>query len=255
MKSAFHVIIVVSAFAVIFGCSEKYPEGILTPQQMEEVLVDVHLSEGLMETESSVFTRPADKEAAMRSVLHKHGVTGVEFDSSLAWYGRNLETYVKVYDRVINRLYMQNERIKELIEKEQMQTLTLSGDTVDIWKGGRSFVFSSQISSNILTFNVAVDENFQKRDKFRLGMRFRMLPEDMQVYPRVTLSILDNNNEVRTKSKTIVDEGWVELELESHPEIFFSKVFGSLYLPMHQLNDRQAIYVDSIRLMRIHQPK
>lgn len=255
MKPAFHILWFLLAIGLFFSCSQKQPKGVLLPKQMEDLLIDIHLSEGLMETDNTLFTKPADKEATMRTVLHKHGVTGVQFDSSLSWYGRNLETYVKIYNRVIARLTVENEQIKALIAGEQMQTLTLSGDTVDIWKSARSFVFSPEISSNILTFNIHVDENFRERDKFKLGMRFRIMPEELNVFPRVSLSLLNNDNKVSTMSRIVTDDGWVELELESNKEIYFSKVFGSLYLPLNQMNDNQAIFVDSIRLIRIHQPK
>lgn len=250
MRSLLYIVSLLIICSVI-GCV-RTPEGVIEPDKMEDLLVDIHISEGLMETEYAKYASPAQKEEVMQSVLRKHHVTGAEFDSSLSWYGRNLDQYVKIYNKVIERIRLKDEAVKELIAKEKMQTLTLPGDTVDIWKQERSFLISPEFSNNLLSFRIPVDENFKQNDRFVLEMRFRMMPNDLKIHPRLTLAIQNSNNSINKISKDVFQNGWVSLELKSDTSMYFKNVFGNLYLPPRQLIDNQRIYVDSIRLTRYH---
>ena len=81
-----------------------------------------------------------------------------QFDTTLVWYGHHIETYMKIYDRVVERLKAENEEAKTLLSEENSQTMSQPGDSVDVWKQRRSHIFDSRLSANLLAFDIAPDE-------------------------------------------------------------------------------------------------
>lgn len=57
----------------------------------------------------------------------RHGVTREQFDTTLVWYGHHIETYMKIYDRVVERLKAENEEAKKLLAEENSQTMSQPG--------------------------------------------------------------------------------------------------------------------------------
>ncbi|HIU54186.1 MAG TPA: DUF4296 domain-containing protein [Candidatus Gallibacteroides avistercoris] len=234
----------------LFSCV-KVPDGILDEKQMEDILYEIHLSEGLEDVMIEDYVSRQKKEILKKGVFAKYKITPEQFDSSLMWYGRNLELYVDVYRKVIKRLEDENERVKKMVEADEMQTLSMRGDTVDIWKKGRTYEFMPTSAYNILPFSVATDENFQFMDKFVLGVHVRMMP-DMSEHPRILIALENVDSTFLYKSEPILRNGWTEVELKSDTAVFFRNVFGDIYFPTDRLAPDQRIIVDSIRLMRIH---
>lgn len=229
----------------------RVPEGILDEKQMEDLLYEIHMSEGLSDVMVDDYISRQNKEILKKGVFAKHKITPEQFDSSLMWYGKNLELYVNVYRKVIRRLEDENERVKKAVEADEMQTLSMRGDTIDIWKKERTYEFMSTSAYNVLPFSVTTDENFQFRDKFVLGVHVRMMP-DMQEFPRMLLAVENTDSTFLYKTKPILRNGWTEVELKSDTLVFFRNVFGDIYFPTNRLTPDQRIIVDSIRLIRIH---
>ena len=96
--------------ALLVSCS-KVPDGILSEKEMKAVLIDMQLAEAMISTDSKKYSDDAEKEALYQSVFRKHKIEQAVYDSSLVWYGRNLDVYMQVYDLVLAEL---NERQKAL---------------------------------------------------------------------------------------------------------------------------------------------
>ena len=96
--------------ALLAACS-KVPDGILSEKKMQAVQVDMQLAEAMINLDSKAFSDNARKEALYQSIFRKYDITQAEYDSSLIWYGRHLDIYMKVYDRVLADL---NKRQKAL---------------------------------------------------------------------------------------------------------------------------------------------
>ncbi len=250
MKALFYIgaFFLVLSFAV--SCV-RVPKGILDEKQMENLLYEIHLSEGVTDVMPDEFMSRQKKEILKKGVFAKYGVTPEQFDSSLVWYGKNLELYIDVYRKVVKRLEADNERVKKDVESDKMQTLSMRGDTVDIWKKGRSYEFLPTTAYNVLPFSVNTDENFKFMDKFILGVHVRMMPE-LDELPRLFLALENADNSFLYATKPVLRNGWNEVELKSDTVSFFRSVFGDIYVPTNRLAPDQSIIIDSIRLMRIH---
>ncbi len=244
----------IGVFCIILlsvGSCVRVPDGILDEKQMENLLYEIHMSEGLSDVMVDEYISRQNKEILKKGVFAKYKTTPEQFDTSLMWYGKNLELYVNIYRKVIKRLEAENERVKKTVEADEMQTLSMRGDTVDIWKKERTYEFSPISAYNVLPFSVTTDENFQFRDKFVLGVHVRMMP-DMEESPRILLAVENADSTFLYQTKPILRNGWTEVELKSDSVVFFRNVFGDIYFPTNRLAPDQSIIVDSIRLIRIH---
>lgn len=89
--------------ALLAGCDRR-PEGVLSDREMAGLLADIHLSEAYISGNSEQFVTDSARKALRQSILAAHGVTQAQLDSSLAWYGRHIDLYEKLYDRVADNL-------------------------------------------------------------------------------------------------------------------------------------------------------
>lgn len=94
----YNVVLLLATWLV--ACS-KVPDDILSEKKMQAVQVDMQLAEAMINLDSKAFSDNARKEALYQSIFRKYDITQAEYDSSLIWYGRHLDIYMKVYDRVL----------------------------------------------------------------------------------------------------------------------------------------------------------
>jgi hypothetical protein len=91
-----------------FACSkQKIPEGILSEDKLVDVLIDIHLAEGLV----SSFPIHSDSSRVLypyfeNEVFLKHDVTDSVFKKSLEYYMLDIKTMDRIYARTIDSLHV-----------------------------------------------------------------------------------------------------------------------------------------------------
>ncbi len=89
---------------ITVSCDTR-PDGVLSEGEMADVLADLALVESLSDNQLATYGRSDSVAKVYRqSIMAKHGVTEAEFDSTLNWYGHNLEDYAKLYASVDKRI-------------------------------------------------------------------------------------------------------------------------------------------------------
>ncbi|MCL6260361.1 DUF4296 domain-containing protein [Aquiflexum sp. TKW24L] len=95
-------------FFVGFACSkQEVPEGILSEDKMVEVLIDIHLAEGLV----SSFPIHYDSARVLYPYLEsevflKHHIPDSVFRKSLEYYMLDIKTMDRLYARTIDSLHV-----------------------------------------------------------------------------------------------------------------------------------------------------
>ncbi|HRO42769.1 MAG TPA: DUF4296 domain-containing protein [Flavipsychrobacter sp.] len=95
-----------SLFILLFSCRQKETAHI-APQQMQQILFDIHLAESYSTALHSDSTkrnteRNLDSLAVFyRSVFQHHNITQQQFEESLDWYKQNPEDLDSIYARLI----------------------------------------------------------------------------------------------------------------------------------------------------------
>ncbi|MCH5328821.1 MAG: DUF4296 domain-containing protein [Coprobacter sp.] len=229
----------------------RTPGGVLSAKQMEDLLVDIHKSEALVENGTVKFTTADKKEALRESIFRKHHIDKAQFDTSLMWYGRNLDKYILIYDRVILRLKEQEAQVSGLVTDDNTQTVTTRpGDSVNIWQRENAFIFEPRAGRQTFTFEFNTDENFREQDIFVLKFRFGMLPgREVTDYPKAILALKQSNDSIRYTAADIRQDGTATLMLTSDKGTKAVKIFGNIMVPASL--GYTALYADSLSLMRI----
>ena len=89
---------------------------------MIDILVDIHLSDGVLNTESFSYedmrTRP---ENYYKNILDKHQINRIDFDSALIQYTQDRIYFLAMYDKVIESLREKESYIKAEHDSEKKQ--------------------------------------------------------------------------------------------------------------------------------------
>lgn len=245
MKNLVYLII---ALFVLAACSHD-PDYVIGEKDMVDLLVDVHKAEAVIESNYNQYSSKADKKKLREAVFLKHGITQEQFDTNLVWYGHHIEDYMKIYEQVVERLKAENEEAKKLLAEDNSQTMSQPGDSVDVWKQRRAHVFDTRQASNLLTFDIAPDENFRTRDYFELRFKVLLLPK-LAVKPQVYLAARHINHDIVYNQLDIDREGWYSLPLQTDSAMALSRINGYIVLPMQPVSG--TMYVDSLTLIRRH---
>ena len=117
-----YVSIIIVLFLVFSACNtnrqekqNKIPENIISSEQMNKILVDVHLAEAALK-----YKRAKGKKFKLYSnqyfehVFKKHNISKKQFDESLEYYYQHEKQLDKIYVNVLNEL----KKIKEDADKK-----------------------------------------------------------------------------------------------------------------------------------------
>lgn len=238
--------VVLLTAALVVSCS-KVPDGILSEKEMKAVLIDMQLAEAMISTDYKKYSDDAEKEVLYQSVFRKHNIEQAVYDSSLVWYGRNLDVYMQVYDLVLAEL---NERQKALGDVQASAAPVSKQDSVDIWPRLTYLIFEPRAVFNGITVDIKPETNYPSGSTFVLGMRVWGLNDAMKGRPVIRLSANQGDTTIVVNEK-ILHDGYHETVLRTIPTKQVRSVFGSIRL--EGKGDSASyfkIYVDSLNLMR-----
>lgn len=97
---------------LIFSCApeqelsdEKIPETIIQPDSMVSIIVDMQLAESVLR-EYRRIGKYEDSLAIVtfEKVFIRHNINKEKYEESITFYKQNLNTYEKIYEKVITRL-------------------------------------------------------------------------------------------------------------------------------------------------------
>ena len=209
------------ATTLLAACS-KVPDGILSEKKMQGVLTDMLLAEAMVNVDYNTYKSDTMKLALYESVFRKHDITQAVYDSSLVWYGRNLDIYMEVYNRVLADL---NKRINNLGDVQADAAPVSNRDSVDIWPRRSYLVLSPTSVFNGVTFDIRPETNYSSGSSFVLGMRVWGLNNKMAYKPEVRLSA-DQGDTTLTVNSKITKDGYHETILKTIPTKKVKRVFG-----------------------------
>jgi hypothetical protein len=97
----------------LIACQRDKPgKDILPPEALVPVLVDIHLLNSIQSSHAfRTIARDADSIDTHGYIFDKHGVTSIEFDSSIAWYSRHPDLFTEIYDEVVMQLTLISDSI------------------------------------------------------------------------------------------------------------------------------------------------
>ena len=211
---------------MVCSCTDR-PKEALSEDKMVDLLTDIQLAEGYYNT---VGPGKANRDAIINSILKKHGVSQAQLDSTVAYYGRNIDDYYKLYGKV-------EKRIRNL---SYNATADESVETDDIWPYSRFASLLSNQNSNGISFSFPAD-NIESGNL--LEWKFR-LPNQESV--EASLGVEYTNGLVSIAKKNLSGNRSISIELQTDTAFNPKRVFGVM-----QADDyARPLWVDSIKLVK-----
>ena len=234
--------ILTTALSIATVSCDKTPDYVIKSDDMVDLLVDIHKGESVVELNRAKYPNDSTRKMMKHSRFLRHGVTQEQFDTSLVWYGHNIEKYIEVYDKVIEELEGEIKLADVSTDGSRVQ-MAVVGDSVDAWGDVRFRQFAYGEPSDILKFNMRRDENWEKGDVYtwRFFVRKRISPMTW------TLAADYNDGSTDYLSGSVNSEGWQEVSFTTDSAKITSNLYGTIML---QPNLLESAYVDSIMLIR-----
>lgn len=235
--------------AVSAACS-RYPSDVMHPEELASLMADIHMSEAFVEQSPADFQGDSAKMALKQSVYRLHGVTSEQVDSTMAWYGRHMEIYIKVYEQVVDTLRARQHSAQSLVAASTGAKVVplgeAKGDTVEIWPGHPVYELSERLGLQYMAVNMEPGADWEPGDNFEL--RFRLSRPVSPVGVAFGADYADGSHSL--VSRTLIKEGMNSLTLrldpEKKPTALYVSAGGAPFIQGHEL------VIDSISLLRIH---
>lgn len=254
MKRSRYYIVLPLAILLLAACKPTVPSQVIQPDDMEEVLYDYYLSNGMAITpgeEGGNYTR----EYYHRLALKKHGYTQADFDTSMVWYYNHLEDLFRIYERVQHRLgedaLAQGTSIREL---QQFTTYSHSSDTTDVWEGKRFLLLYPQAPFHVYQFRQRADSSYHAGDSFLMAFGTTFLVQSGMRNAQVYLSLAYDNDTIITREYGVPPSGKGVVRI---PEVDhrLKELRGFIILnrrdDKHVETDECMLFLDRIHFLRI----
>lgn len=240
----------------ITSCGPQ-PRGVLSQKKMQSVMSDVMLAEQVINMDNVTFYNDSTKKMLYKSVFDKHHITEAVYDSSLIWYGKNLDIYMKLYDRVIADYQRRMDKLIPLVQQSDEQerkarVQNRSVDTLNIWQDNpSSIVFNSHNLVNGMVFNIAPSGGYPMNSTFVFKMKSIGIKGDRT--PIVRMSVVQQDT-TQVVDGTINSDGSRNFMLAARPDKgLVLKVTGFILMSKGSATDYRS-YVNDIQLLRIIHP-
>jgi hypothetical protein len=170
------------------SCRSARKKYILSKKKFVDVLVDIHLADGIAEkNQERNFTFLLDSATLYNSVFQKHKVTRAQFDSTMHYYSTKPADFTKLYNKVINRIKIMNEALKK------PEKIELTGKEELIWKD--SLVHSLPEMGR--TDRIEIIVPVKGPGEYIVSAKIKIYKDDASTNPRMVLYYYYDNNTSR----------------------------------------------------------
>ena len=234
------------------ACNVRRPGMVLSNSQMADVLYDYHMAKSMIR-ENGVGNDEM-KQAYMEYVYQKHNITEEVFDSSLAWYSRNPDAMMSVYDQIFKRMDKVNTDIKDRIaERDNQMSASISGDSVNLWTEPPMQRMSGRPFENLLSFKLTADNYYEYDDTLHWSMNYHFMngAPDASRPTVMMLQIWYDRDSMISTQRTVLQDGMQTLTLQNDSLGVIKTVQGFVYYP-RQEDSTRFLLLDNISLIRRH---
>lgn len=268
-----HISLLLLIALTLLAC-DKTPRGVLSMNDMADLIVDLQLADAYMESHSADFESDSSKLVLKQSIFRKHGITTQEYDSSLVWYAHNMEDYTKAYDKAVGKLKHRYDKLdksgkggideaSEVFAADSHGEPTHEatparatrrpgirklnpddkGDTIDLWQGRRNYLLTQGDRRGFITFDIQPDAAKQSGDRYQLAYRLTRGNNEFKVCLAVDYSDGATSQIFRGTNS----DGWVTVDVQSDTTRRVSRVYGYV---SYDIKPGHVAVVDSLMLVR-----
>ncbi len=233
--------IFISVAIIFFSCSQR-PEHVLSEDKMVDVMTDIHKSEAYWNSRPGQVILDSAKKVMRQSILLKHNVTQAQFDSTLAWYGRNIDEYTETYDKIIKNLQSQLIASQQRAKDSGEDGSSVFGGE-NMWGKSPLQIIKYGSDRDNISFIKNVAGDIDKGDRILWECRVTNSNSLMYMY----LATMYDSGEVTFVNKTITNDGKHQLTLQTDSQLNIKEI----YCYIRSVPKKgEVVYVDSIMLIK-----
>lgn len=223
-----YFLMLLSLLLISVACNKR-PKGVLDDNEMVTLLADIVTAESYLQTRTQMVS-DEERDAAMKYILDKHKLTKAEFDSTINWYGRNIDLYSELYIKV-------DKELAKRASKSGAESIDSTNED-DLWPYSRHYIFLPTSGSNNLSFNFE-PEKWEQGSKLEWGFRTKF-----NAAGEMMLGVKYANGESRYVSRSLGGDSKVSISLQTDSAKNVKHIFGYLLIN----DDRRFITLDSIMM-------
>ena len=254
-----HIIVFMASVLCIVSCKPGVPKEVIQPDDMEDILYDYYVSQGIASMPwPQSGSEDYKRDMYFNSVLNKYGVTRAEFDSSLVYYYTRADRFVEIYKSVQER--MSEEALNLGATEGEVERFTamqsLSGDTASIWEGMKSARLMPQAPYNKMQFVQKADTSFRKGDSFMLSFKSDFLYQGGNKDALLYLAVKYTNDSIVAQATHFSVSGINQLRINP-VDLMPKEIMGYFYLGQgyEKSSDLRLLSISDIQLIRFHKKK
>lgn len=254
-----HIIVFMASVLCIVSCKPGVPKEVIQPDDMEDILYDYYVSQGIASMPGPQSgSEDYKRDMYFNSVLNKYGVTRAEFDSSLVYYYTRADRFVEIYKSVQER--MSDEALNLGATEGEVERFTamqsLSGDTASIWEGMKSARLMPQAPYNKMQFVQKADTSFRKGDSFMLSFKSDFLYQGGNKDALLYLAVKYTNDSIVAQATHFSVSGINQLRINP-VDLMPKEIMGYFYLGQgyEKSSDLRLLSISDIQLIRFHKKK
>lgn len=220
------------ASSVILGCNRKPPH-VIDENEMVSLLADMQIAEAYASANINGSKRSEERNILGKQVLESHHVTQEDVDSTLAWYGRNLDDYSRLFENVDKEINRRREEIASADPGLKTE------ETTEYWRLPPHAIITDMADKRGWIFSYD-DLSIEKGEKIIWSF---FLPENTDF--KGTLGVIYDDGGIEVNSNSFGGTHHLEMKLQTDTAKRVVRLFGSM------LASEKAsfpVVVDSIRL-------
>ncbi|MDO4190345.1 MAG: DUF4296 domain-containing protein [Bacteroidales bacterium] len=189
-KIAKHLVLLLAIF-LLTACQTWRPFNVIKPSVMEDLLYDIHMTEGTIATLYPNMRRE-DQRASYDALFEKYHVTRSQFEKSLAWYSAHPDEFGKIYDNLDVRFTQLVDDVKNYRFHDEMSHL-LALDTlskVNIYAFPKHQRIEHTPSDSIVSFCVDQSLLFAPTDKYVWRFYYQAMPIDTASFDSLPSTVM-----------------------------------------------------------------
>ena len=216
---------------VVTGACGRRPRNVISEDKMVDLMVDMEIAEAYVSTTHSA--SGTERIEMGKRVLKSHDISEEQLDTTLAWYGRNMDEYTKLF-----------EKVDKEIEKRQKKYTEVPGlmpkESDNLWPYNQHLILSPLSGSEIFSFSLPSPQ-VEKGDRIKLTFampnQFGLKTTLGVEYTNGTGDAIVSNNSARKN---------LDITLHTDTSKTVSRIFGILNVKDIK---NQTVYFDSIRIV------
>ena len=242
---------------ILAGCKPGVPSEYISPDDMEDIIYDYCLAQGIVAGNSTVYERKkCDLYAYKLDILKKHGFTEAEYDSSMVYYMSHAKQLFEVYENVSERLG--NDAVAmgaAASDLDKFGSVDASGDTTNIWRERSTVVLSQFSPFNKLNFYIKADSTYKAGDRLMLDFDNKFVYQDGSRSGMAILSVCYDNDSIVSRKTFISSTMNYSITIPSCKEHKIKSIRGFFYHTKKldaSATTLKLMVLNNIRLIRFH---